>query len=469
MAGIYAVGETKVRPGAYFNIQKRDEPAPVSYDGTVGILFHSDWGPLNEAVELNARDGYEQLYGNGGTTDAIGLAIEGGAVTCICCRIGKDGAKATTTLKTKTESTDAVKLTAKYVGAKPFTVTIKDRLANPESREAVIYSGTKELEHIRFTKGGDECVSLVSAMRSSAYFDAELVESASGELAAVVQQEVSGGSDPTSTVQEYSDGFAVLEPYYMNTICVDTDQTNVHNLLYSFLDRIFDSGQFGIGVIAEKHAVDLEDRIAHAAAFNSEKMVYVLNADVNSSTYGKIDGYQTAAKIAGMISSVKSNTSLTHTVVEKFTSLNEPLTPTEMTNAELSGCLVLSVNKAKNVWIDNAINTLITPADNQDNGWKKIRRTKTRYELLTRMNEVADNLIGNVDNDTNGRATVVSQLNAVGSAMIDEGKLVACSVTESATNAAVGDSAWFDIDVIDKDSIEHLYMQFTFRFNTQEE
>ena len=50
-----------------------------------------------------------------------------------------------------------------------------------------------------------------------------------------------------------------------------------------------------------------------------------------------------------------------------------------------------------------------------------------------------------------------------------EGKLVACTVTESSAYSSDGDSAWFDIDVTDKDSMEHIYLTFTFRFSTREE
>ena len=52
--------------------------------------------------------------------------------------------------------------------------------------------------------------------------------------------------------------------------------------------------------------------------------------------------------------------------------------------------------------------------------------------------------------------------------MIEEGKLVACTVTESTVYKADGDSAWFVIDCVDKDSAEHLYLTYYFRFSTQE-
>ena len=88
--------------------------------------------------------------------------------------------------------------------------------------------------------------------------------------------------------------------------------------------------------------------------------------------------------------------------------------------------------------------------------------------MITRMNDQADSLIGKVDNDTNGRATIISQLQGVGDAMIEEGKLTACTVAESSVYKADGDSAWFEIDCIDKDSAEHIYLMYAFRFSTQE-
>ena len=130
---------------------------------------------------------------------------------------------------------------------------------------------------------------------------------------------------------------------------------------------------------------------------------------------------------------------------------------------------MLSYNKAKDVWIDNAVNTLVAPAENQDDGWKKIRRVKTRFELLRRINAVADSLVGKVDNDNNGRATVISQMQGVGDAMREEGKLALCTVTESKAYRASEDSAWFEVDVIDKDSMEHIYLTFLFSFGTNEE
>lgn len=469
MAGTFILGETKVRPGSYFNIQKKGGNAAAGImNGVTAIIFKADFGPLNTAVELSAEDGYEQTFGTGLTTDAIREAIAGGAKTIIACRVGNGGTQGTIDLK-DTAKEDALSITAKYPGDKDFAVTVREKLSDSTLKECIFYTGTTEFEKVEFVSGEGEAKALVDALASSKNFKAELKEGKESALLEIVSQSAfTKGTNPQTTTGDYSNAFAQVEPYEFNTICLDTEDTEIHLLLQSFVNRIFDAGSLAQAVVAEKHTMELETRIKHAAAFNDEKMNYVLNAWVDEQGT-TIDGYQTAARIAGMIGAVAANSSLTHTVISGFTEILEKLTNTDMISAEKRGCIVLSYNKAKQVWIDNAINTLITPADNQDDGWKKIRRVKTRFELIRRINTTTDDLVGKVDNDNNGRATVISQIQGVGDSMREEGKLIACAVTESSAYKADGDSAWFDIDVIDKDSMEHIYLTFLFRFSTNEE
>ncbi len=469
MAGTFILGETKVRPGSYFNIQKKGGNAAAGImNGVTAVIFKADFGPLNTVVELSAKDGYEPTFGTGLTTDAIREAIAGGAKTIIACRVGNGGTQGTIVLK-DTAKEDALSITAKYPGDKDFAVTVREKLSDSTLKECIFYTGTTEFEKVEFVSGEGEAKALVDALASSKNFKAELKEGKESALLEIVSQSAfTKGTNPQTTTGDYSNAFAQVEPYEFNTICLDTEDTEIHLLLQSFVNRIFDAGSLAQAVVAEKHTVEPETRIKHAAAFNDEKMNYVLNARVDEQGT-IIDGYQTAARIAGMIGAVASNSSLTHTVISGFTEILEKLTNTDMISAEKRGCIVLSYNKAKQVWIDNAINTLITPADNQDDGWKKIRRVKTRFELIRRINTTTDDLVGKVDNDNNGRATVISQIQGVGDSMREEGKLIACAVTESSAYKADGDSAWFDIDVIDKDSMEHIYLTFLFRFSTNEE
>lgn len=467
MAGYFLLGETKARPGAYFNISSRDVSTADVVNGVTAVIFRADSGPLGQAMEISREEGYEKLYGTGGTTDAMKQAFNGGAQSVVAYRLGSGGANGSITLNDK-EGAAVATLSTRYPGSKAFAVTVKEKLTDPSKKQCIIYAGAKEFEKVDFVAGENEAQAFADAMASSSSFTVSLEEGKGGAvLADVSQGKLEGGMDPVIEAKDYSDAFAAAEPFMFNTICVDTEDPSVHLLLHAFVNRIFEAGNLAQAVVAEKGDVDLEDRMARAASYNDEKMVYVLNpkADASGET---LDGYQTAALAAGMIGAVSSNVSLTHAVIPGFTGLYEELTNTDIARAEKNGCVVLSRNSKGQVWIDAAINTLVELPEDKDAGWKKIRRVKTRFELLRRCNEVADALVGKVDNDGIGRSTILSQLNGVGQEMVAEGKITSFSVAESSLYKPDGDSCWFELDVVDKDSAEHIYSVFSFQYSTQE-
>lgn len=464
MAGYFIPGEVKIRPGAYFNVDKiGDDGGFGAIDGVVAVIFKADFGPINSVTVIERDENYADFYGNGGTTDAIREAIAGGAKKIIACRVGGTGGSAATA--SLTAGTGTVKITAKHFGAMDLSVTVRDKLTDSDRKECIIYTGTTEFERVNFAKGDDEVAALVEAFSKSKNFVAEGQESAEGVITNVSQVAFTAGENPVTATGDYSKAFTEVEKYFFNTICVDTEDTAVHALLAAFLERIYEEGQFGIGVVAEKTTKDLEERMEAAEGFDAENMVYVLNSKVSTND-ATLEGYQTAALIAGLIAATPANQSVTHTEIERYVTLGELLTNTQVVKAEQRGCLVLSVSPDDKVWIDSGINTLINPADNKDAGWKKIRRVKTRYELLYRANAQADALVGKVDNDVNGRSTIIAKLQKICNDMVQEGKLVQATVTENSTYVADTDNCYFDFDVIDKDSAEHIYLFYKFRFST---
>ena len=466
MAGIFIVGEEKIRPGSYFRIKKNGDDSDIAViNGVVAVIFRADFGPLGKAVSLSKDEGYEDTYGNAGTTDALKEAFKGGANTVIAVRLGNSGDVSKVTLKDDGEN-EVLTISTKNPGSKAFFLTVREKITNPDVKECIIYCGEKEFYTTTFAAGENEASALAEAINSSKNFAATIAEGKETALIGDISQEAfTGGSDPDVTVDDYSKAFELTEQFVYNTICVDTEDSAVHSLLYAFINRIYDNGLFTQGVIAEKSSLSLEIREQRAASYNDEKMCYILNPHVRTS-YGELNGYRTAARLAGMIAAVSSNTSLTHTVINEFVDLEERLTPSAMTTAEKMGCIVLSMNSKDQVWIDNAITTLIKPPDNMDKGWQKIRRVKARFELLRRCNETTDNLVGKVDNDANGRLTIKSQLEDVCFNMRKEGKILSYSVEEDPAYKADGDSAWFILDVVDKDSAEHIYTAYGFQFST---
>lgn len=473
MSGRYTAGETKARPGIYFR-QENGGGVDVTgaANGVVAVAFKANWGPLGEVVTLESPADIPAIFGDdsvsGSNVAILNKIFLGGASEIKAVRVGTGGTKAAITLKdTASTPANVVTLTAKYAGTRPLSVTIKDSLSVSTERECIIYAGTTELCKATFAKGdAGEVDALVEAINgnSAMAVTAAKVAAGNGLLAAVAQSAfTTAGASPTIANTDYDAAFAVLEASAWNTVCVDTNDNAVHTLLKSFISRANDAGLMGIAVIGEPTSVDFETRRTRAASYNSENVVYCLNGfKIGEEDY---EGFNAAAVLAGYIAYLPCNDSITHKIIPGATEVVGALTNTQVVNCLKSGCIVFTVASSGAVWVEQGINTLVTLSTNQDAGWKKIRRTKTRFELITRINESSESIIGAVNNDANGRATFIAIANGVINSMIAEGKLQSGSCVEDTSNPAKGDSAWFILDILDLDSIEKVYLVYRFHFS----
>lgn len=472
--GTFSPGEVKVRPGNYHR-EVSDTTANLAgaINGIGAGLIKANWGPLNEAVVFDGSTDVNAVFGSGQTESLITEMFNGGITSGYFVRIGSGGTAPTITLKNAGGS-NALKISGKYVGARTFTATVRISLINSTEKELIIFDGTSEFAKVTFTAGGNEVKTLVKSIKENlSDFTAEIIEAGTGEgqsIREVAQAAFTTGTNPTVAAAQYSMGFSVLEAYEWNCLCVDTEDAAIHALIAPYLNRIYAAGSYPLACIAEKAkgdgAVALDERIAHAAAFNNRMMHYVLNPAYDSA--GNLyDGWRNAARIGGYIASINTNDTLTGKPVTGYTSLAEPLTNTQIINALKKGCIVLSRNRRGQIVIEQGINTLITPSDDEDEGWKKIRRVKVRYELIQRIMATLDEL--RVDNDEQGRAAVIAAAYGVYSEMVGENKLLAGgSVILDESKKPRGDSAWFKVLCDDKDSLEKTYSTFRFRFAPEE-
>lgn len=470
--GTFIVGETKVRPGEYHRFENAGGIQTAgAKNGIIAGVFRGNWGPLNKAVTLLPSTDVKKVFGSGQSQDMIPVMFEPGNIKGYFVRVGTGGTAGTITLKdSATEAVDAVTINAKYVGSRAFTATIRDSLINTEKRECIIYDGTAEFEKVTFDKNasGGEAAALVAAFANSENFTAEKEDDGNGTLATVTQSAFTAGTDPTVDSSAYSAALAALEPYTYNVLCVDSVDPAVHALVEAFINRTYAAGSYPMAVLSEAGTTALATRQAHGKAFNNSKICYVLNGGKDADGNTK-DGYINAARIGGIIAYVPSNKSVTHYVIGKYADVSESLTNTQIESALLSGCIVLTKNAEGNVWIEQGITTLVSPTDDEDDGWKKIRRVKTRFELMQRIGDTVAKLVGKIDNDTDGRAAVVAAGQSVIDDMIATKKLLPGSLMmEDENNPAQGDSAWFVIAVDDIDSIEKFYLTYRFRFTAED-
>lgn len=463
MSMVFVPGEAKVRPGVFVRVTNiGDPPSPTVPMGIVAVPFKASWGPLGEAQPIDGGfEAFRALYGE------IGIAREafrGGAATVLAYRMGASAETATVTLKDGAAA-DAVKIEAKYPGARGngFSVTVRDSLADTTKRELIVYEGTTKLQTVVFAKGAAEPAALVTAVGESPYVTATKIADGDGTLAAVAQSPLAGGTDPTPTADDLSAALTALEPEDWNVLAVETEDTAMQATIQTYIARVRADGKFVTAVLAEPTSVALADRFAHSKAFNDPAIVYVANGFTAAGE--SVEGALAAGRAAGMIASGPVTRSLTHAVVQGATGLVGALTNSQVVEAVEAGALVFTMSRRNQVQIEYGINTLVTPAADQDAGWKKIRRVRTRDTLMARIIAGWEPLIGQVNNDENGRATLIAVANGVIQQMVAEGALLGGLCQEDPANPPAGDSAWFTIQVDDLDSAEHVYLTFGFRFS----
>lgn len=468
MAVFYNAGETKVRPGVFQrHTNVGFDTLTGVQDGICAIPVKASWGPLGKVIRNTLASELTKNYGNGEygagyTVPAAEAMFKGGASIVYTYRLGTGGTAAKLDMSGLT-------VTAKYVGAMPISVSVQEKLGDASRKQFLVYAGTTQVEKFEFAAGVSEGYALMAAAADSNYvvLSAESAPETVPVLA-VAAGALTGGVDPVVTNADYSAAFAALEPYYYNTIALDVDDDEnmtLSLLLQSYLSNAYQLGKLGIAVVGEKTNVDFATRCKHARAFNDAKVVY-LGGGYMSGTESK-DGVMAICYTAGLIASTPSNQGITHTVINGATDLCESLTYAQYEDAILAGMLMVSLSPDGNIWYDSGINTLTSPeTGTQDNGWKKIRRAKVRFEMIERLDRVLMPKVGRVSANSDGVADIVQTGQRVMEAMVTEGKLAAgASFYADPANPMAGDSAWFIIQADDIDSLEKIYLQYQFRYS----
>lgn len=459
----FSLGEKKVRPGVYKRyVNAGPAETPQAVYGVVAIPIQTDSGPLSKVNTYTADQlqDFLNLYGSGGTANAVTALFEGGAKQVYVYRLGSGGTAPAVTLS------EVLTLTSKYVTTQSLNVTIKAVLGSETQKQLLVYNGTTLLETINYTTGTTDSAAIAAAVNAqSEYLTA--TSSSDALVANVTNTPLTGGTAPTVNTESYSDALTAFEPYTWNILVLDTVNADAQALVQPYINRIFQNGALGVAVLGAPTSTAIATRISNATAYNDEKIIY-LGSGFQTADGTQVDGYLAIAKQAGVLASLTSADSPTHTVIPGAVATLEDLTNTQYTNAILGGLLMLSPNNSGQVWFDAGINTLVNPAENQDEGWKKIRRTNTRFEVFDRIDRAVAPLIGKVNCDDIGVGDVILAGQAVLDAMFNEGKILAGAVFgEDLSQNRGPDYAYFTIALDDIDTLEKIYLTYQFRFTAE--
>ena len=467
MAIHYKEGERKVRPNLY---QRQSNigfsSLSTAQDGICAIAIKASWGPLGKVVKNTMSSDLNKNYGNGEystafTVPAAAEMFHGGAGIVYTYRLGTGGKQAALEM-------DGMVVTAKYPGAMAISVAVQEKLGDSSKKQFMVYAGTKLVEEYEFAADGkNEGANLIAAVKYSNY----VVITGTAETVSVLPVAsgvLAGGEDPTVTIADYSTAWAALEPYYYNCIALDVDDDEsltLSQMLHEYLVNANTMGKLGMVIVGEKATVDFEKRCKNAAAFNDSKAVYFGGGWKSGKT--NMDGVLSICHTAGVIASTPSNQSIVHAEISSATELCETLTNAQYVEAIKCGMLLVSQSSDGVIWYDSGINTLVNPeGTTEDDGWKKIRRTKTRFEMFDRMDRELMPKVGRVSADKDGVADIIQTGQRVLDAMVNEKKLHAgATFFEDPQNPFDADSAWFIVQSDDIDSLEKIYEHYQFRYS----
>lgn len=463
IGAMFKLGEQKVRPGVY--VRWYNDGGSGTFGGSTGVaaaVVKSNWGPTEKVVQVNDLSQIDKVIGSGYGAEVVEQALLGGAVEVLVVRAGLGGEHSEGILKDD-EGLESLKISSKYPSSREFNITIREAL-NDDEKELIAYEGTRVIERHSFKKGGDEAKELADLLNvASVYFVAQ-VQGDGGKVDSVVNESLTGGSDPSVVAQDYIDAFTLLERKFYDGITVDTEDTAIHASLNAFINRNLQEGSRIIGVLGEKVDTPFATRIANAKAFNNFAMIHVGNGFLVGES--EIDGALAAARVLGEMVSGNYKDSLTKKEISGSTGIYGELTPSEYIEAAKNGMMVFSESVNGLAQIDYGINTLVSPGTDEDDGWKKIRRVRTRYELIDRIAfTLANAMSTGVDNNNDGRQYIITLANGIINQMIADGGLESGEMIIDDANPPQGDSVWFKFDnLVDLDGIEKVYLAFGFRY-----
>ena len=475
MGQFYLENEEKIRPGVYNRYSNRGTTNNTgAVYGIVAVPIHASWGPLEKVNLFTASeiDKLKAMYGTSGTVDAALELFAGGASKVYVYRLGTGGTAGSVTLKDTEVDTpaDVLTVTALYPGQRSLSVTVREKLTDATQKELLITDGTKILETFDFavkeesTSEIDTLISNVAEAGSQYVKLTKVAEGGNGEIAAVSNVALVGGADPEVVNSDYSNAFNAFEAYRWNAITIDSCEDDVKSLLQEYIDRIYQTGKWSYAVMGDPTSVGWANRLARAAQCNDKLVIYV-GGGWNDSD-GPVDGYRAVCRVCGLISSTPANQSVVHSAIPGAVSLIENLSNTDYEDAITHGMLAISMDASDTVQLDAGVTTLITPGENDDDGWKHIRRLVTRNESMDRVDRALSPLVGKVNCDKDGIAIAIQAAQKVLDAMVGEKKLAdGASFYVDPDKPAKVDSAYFIIDEDDIDSLEKVYLHYRFRFS----
>lgn len=459
---LFKLGETKARPGTYWRYENVGGPEPrIANLGVNATIAQLNWGPVGKPfrVERHQMDNLKEVVGSGIGADAIRQNFLGGATYIWVLRIGNGGTKPTITI----EADDAKSLVFEtlYETDRTLQVITRESL-DGKSKDFIILEDGRRLETHTVKAGVGEVAELKESIAKSKYLKFASGEATTVKVGSTVES--TGGANPTAAAEDYILNFEVINKKFWDALFLDTTDVGVKAAANAFIRRRLEEGGRSMLFLGrENPEATVEEGIAEAKTYNN----FLTHLVHNGAKVAGIDlvGPLIAARIAGLVTSSSYKTGATFGLIDGSVELIGEPTPAEYGEANENGLMTLSYDPDGMVQIERGINTLVSLGEDEDAGWKKIRRVKTRFFLIEDvLYKIDKKMRAGVDNSEDVRAFICQLGDSSIAQMIRDGALASGRLIVDPDNPPVGDSAWFRfVDIIDLDSLEKAYSTAEFQ------
>ncbi|MGG2996092.1 phage tail sheath family protein [Paenibacillus macerans] len=417
--GTWSLTDQPVLPGLYMNFVSAAGTAIQSgARGVVVAPVKAHWGPMGQFTEVANEAAIRELFGNDDSDGATALttlylALLGGPKKLLAYRIAASTAAEASLTLNNGEGAASLLLKAKYPGKRgnSFKVTVQPSLSVSGSKELKLYEGSTLLRTFPLGSGSAElAAAAINADTANLWITAELA--GEGTLADVSGAALTGGESGISGVTnaDYVAAIAAFETQDFHVLTLDgVSDPALRTSIVAWVKRVREEGKGVIAVLGGSAADDtgadaVSKAIARSAVIDYEGIVNVgTGAVLNGKEYSSA---QIAAWVAGLIAGQSLKESTTY-AASPFDDVTRRWTRSEQEQAVQSGVFLL-VHDGRRVKVLRGVNSLISPRQGQNKGWKKIRKIRVIDQINADLQRTAeDYYIGKVNNTEEGRLALI--------------------------------------------------------------
>jgi hypothetical protein len=429
--GIWDEKNRPTIPG-WYNRFKNNAEARIG-TGIHGILampVKANWGPVNTVTSITVNSTAERklikIFGGDPNYTAYKLgklALLGQPKEVLFYRLTDGSEKVSSLILKNSESTpaDAIKLESKYSTTRNFNVTIRTNIADAAKKDFLFFEGTTQIFSISAISGTfDEIVTLINSNVENEYIVASKVTGATGVLANIVNEPLTGGNDGTAgvTSEHYLNAMSTFEGYGMDGFVFDgiSDQS----LQTSVKTWVIKNKQEGTNIIAFVGGLSnesLEQANSKSKEFNHEDVVNVFG-------HGIYDGVEyNQAEMAVYIAALATGKGLKESICNEvtiFEDIQPRLKKSEIETALAAGTLVLAQDKNDVIVVDD-VNTFKNYTDEKSEVFGTIRAVKFMNAVDGDTSIKRKDFVGKTSNSDTGRTLILCSLKQYFETLSDEG------------------------------------------------